>query len=212
MEQLERLTRKFVEPKINTMNILSATVNALLENKHSFSITRTSASEEVSSILLTVPSALEIEHAITKLRRLQNSLYSTTWQVLHKIDGQHMTFLEKPSWTVRDGNKTKFNLKGNLLVGDEHAYLQHRPELAFVVYKHYSHQHQTEELLDAQARGLPIPEPAFYKESISLLSEPIKAAVNTFVAAQPTAKNRLSRMGLWRPHTVPVSLLVLLSH
>ncbi|KAF4986749.1 hypothetical protein FDECE_15783 [Fusarium decemcellulare] len=121
---------------------------------------------------------------IEKLQRQQNSLKSTTKLVLHKIQDDQSSYFDEPSWTLSQGNQ--FRLAGHSPLADEAKYLRRRPDVGFIVYKHYEHDYQAKAIRKAKTDGsmLPAPEPA--RETIQLLSEQMISAVDAFISAQPT--------------------------
>lgn len=131
------------------------------------------------------PLAQQITEQIRNLQQLQISIYSTTWQVFYKIKGQETTFLEKPSWVMPGDKNTTIELRGNSPIGDEVTFLQQKPEVAFVVYKHFIRHHQDKEIQKAKANGTAIPEPIPQSQTIILKSAVMIAAVDEFLNTQP---------------------------
>lgn len=126
----------------------------------------------------------QLEEQIQILRREQNSLKSTTWVVLHKIEDDPSTYFVEPSWTWN--KKHQLILAGNSPLADEEEYLRQRPDVAFVVYKHYQHYYQTNEIKKAKADGSMLPAPRPAMETIQLLSDQMVSAMDAFIDAQPT--------------------------
>ncbi|RSL42645.1 hypothetical protein CEP51_016457 [Fusarium floridanum] len=127
-----------------------------------------------------------LEEQIQTLRRQQNSLKSTTLLVLHKIQDQRSTYLAEPYWTLSD--RRELRLVGNSPLADEEEYLLQRPDVAFVVYKHYEHTHQVKAIQTAKAEGSVLPDPEPARETIQLLSKKMIWAMDAFVDTQSTFK------------------------
>ncbi|KAL8369867.1 hypothetical protein RB595_000290 [Gaeumannomyces hyphopodioides] len=133
----------------------------------------------------TAPSVKEIQQEIQKLQDLQRKLFSTKYEVFHKIKGNDTTFLAEPSWT---SGSRGFQFQGNSPIADEPTFLKQRPEIAFVVYKYYSSEHQAEEVQDSKSAGTALPKPAPYEETIAILSEPLATALDMFLNKQESFK------------------------
>jgi hypothetical protein len=126
--------------------------------------------------------------AIKRLEDLRAELGSTTWAVFHKIEGDKIACLVKPSWVLgaRDSGGTSCSLRGNSPLADEKTYLSQRPDVAFVVYKYYRADYQLNEIQQAKAEGKPLPPPVPSREVIRLQSDKMRAAVDLFLSAQPS--------------------------
>ncbi|KAM0230508.1 hypothetical protein ACHAPO_009273 [Fusarium lateritium] len=131
---------------------------------------------------------IKIQQEIEKLRRIQNTLKSTTWLVLHKIQGDETTYLADPSWAPKQGQAPYF--RGNSPLGNESEYLKHRPDAAFVVYRHYDPTFQAKDVRKAREEGLTMPYPKPVREVIQPLSEQMVAALDVFVDLHPTFRDR----------------------
>ena len=128
----------------------------------------------------------QLEQEIERLRSVQNSLRSTTWLILHKIEGEETTFLAEPSWVLRRGKD--LYLRGNSALANEVEYLKHRPDAAFVIYKHYEKACQEKEVIKAEDQGTEMPEPRPVREVLQALSNQMVIALDTFVDSHPTFK------------------------
>ncbi|KAJ4309665.1 hypothetical protein N0V84_011385 [Fusarium piperis] len=128
----------------------------------------------------------QLEEQIQMLRNQQNSLKSTTWVVLHKIQDSASTYLVEPSWIWN--KRRQLILVGNSPLANEEEYLRQRPDGAFVVYKHYEHGYQAKEIRKAKADGSLLPAPQPVRETIQLLSDQMISAVDAFIDTQPTFK------------------------
>ena len=136
---------------------------------------------------------VQLENEIRKLYEQQIALGSTTWLVLHKVDGEPTTCLVEPSWMSPQ------SLKGNSPLADENEYLRHRPDVAFVVYKYYKADHQAKATQKAKKEGRALPEPCPYREAIRLHSRKMMAAFDMFVETHPTFKDEFPE---WAPRAV----------
>lgn len=126
----------------------------------------------------------QLQQEIERLRKIQSTLTSTTWLVLHMIQGDGTTYLAEPSWAPKQGQSPCF--RGNSPLANESQYLKHRPDAAFVVYKHYDPSFQAKDIRKAIEEGsaMPFPKPA--REVVQPLSEQMVAALDAFVILHPT--------------------------
>lgn len=120
---------------------------------------------------------------IKRLQDQQIALGSTTWLVLHKVESEPTTCLVEPSWISTTA------LKGNSPLADEKGYLNHRPDVAFVIYKYYDATHQAKATRKAKVEGQPLPEPLPHREVIKLQSKKMIDAFDMFVNAHPTFRD-----------------------
>ncbi|KAF5693478.1 AAA family ATPase [Fusarium globosum] len=130
----------------------------------------------------------QLEQEIQKLRKLQNTLKSTTWLILYKIEGEETTYLAEPSWTLKKEQPLLF--RGNEPLADEAGYLKHRLDAAFVVYKHYEPGFQSKDVRKAMADGSTIPVPKPAREVVQPLSEQMIMALDEFVNSRPSFKEK----------------------
>ncbi|RGP66302.1 aaa family atpase [Fusarium sporotrichioides] len=130
----------------------------------------------------------QIQQEIEKLRRIQNTLKSTTWLVLHKIKDDDTAYLADPSWAPKQGQQPSF--KGNSPLARESQYLKHRPDAAFVVYRHYNPASQAKDVRRAIEEGLAMPHPKPNEEVIQPLSKQMIAALDVFVDLHPTFRDK----------------------
>ncbi|PNP60836.1 hypothetical protein FNYG_14456 [Fusarium nygamai] len=130
----------------------------------------------------------QLEQEIQKLRKLQNTLKSTTWLVLYKIEGEETTYLTEPSWTLKKEQPLLF--RGNEPLADEAGYLKHRLDAAFVVYKHYEPGFQSKDVRKAMAEGSTIPVPKPAREVVQPLSEQMIMALDEYVDSLPSFKEK----------------------
>ncbi|KAI6758223.1 hypothetical protein HG530_010463 [Fusarium avenaceum] len=130
----------------------------------------------------------QLEQEIQRLRMLQNTLKSTTWLVLHKIDGEETTYLAKPCWTLNQG--PPLYLKGNSPLANEAEYLKHRSDAAFVVYKHYDSGFKSKDVKKAMEEGSTMPDPRPVREVIQPHSKQMIAALDEFVSSHPSFKEK----------------------
>ncbi|RBA15443.1 hypothetical protein FPRO05_12517 [Fusarium proliferatum] len=130
----------------------------------------------------------ELEQEIQNLRKLQNTLKSTTWLVLYKIEGEETTYLAEPSWTLKKEQPPLF--RGNEPLAGEAGYLKHRLDAAFVVYKHYEPGFQSKDVRKAMADGSTIPVPKPAREVVQPLSEQMIMALDEFVNSHPSFKEK----------------------
>ncbi|KAG5810806.1 hypothetical protein H9Q74_003957 [Fusarium xylarioides] len=131
----------------------------------------------------------QLEQEIQKLRKLQNTLKSTTWLVLYKIEGEETTYLAEPSWTLKKKDQPLL-FRGNEPLADEAGYLKHRLDAAFVVYKHYEPGFQSKDVRKAMAEGSTIPVPKPVREVVRPLSEQMIMALDEFVNSHPSFKEK----------------------
>ncbi|KAK3367636.1 hypothetical protein B0H63DRAFT_489537 [Podospora didyma] len=134
----------------------------------------------------TVSYIAQLEAELRKLRQEQNPVRSTTWQILHKIDGDETAYLTEPSWMTTRSREPRY--RGNSPLADEAGYLRQRPDLAFVVYKHYHHAYQSTAVVKAMKENAALPNPVPAGETICLLSDEMVHAVDGFLNSQPTFK------------------------
>ncbi|KAF5581113.1 AAA family ATPase [Fusarium pseudocircinatum] len=132
----------------------------------------------------------QLEQEIQKLRKLQNTLKSTTWLVLYKIEGEETTYLAGPSWILKKEQPLLF--RGNEPLADEAGYLEHRLDVAFVVYKHYDPGFQSKDVRQAMAEGSTIPVPKPAREVVQPLSGQIIRALDEYVDSLPSFKEKFS--------------------
>ncbi|KAM0402758.1 hypothetical protein ACHAPZ_004249 [Fusarium culmorum] len=130
----------------------------------------------------------QIQQEIERLRRIQNTLKSTTWLVLHKIQGDETTYIADPSWAPKQGQAPYF--RGNSPLANESEYLKHRSDAAFVVYRHYDPTFQAKDIRKAREEGLPLPYPKPAWEVVQPLSEQMIAALDEFVDSHPTFRDK----------------------
>ncbi|KAF5700153.1 AAA family ATPase [Fusarium mundagurra] len=130
----------------------------------------------------------QLEQEIQKLRKLQNTLKSTTWLVLYKIEGEETTYLAEPSWTLKQKQPLLF--RGNEPLADEAGYLKHRLDAAFVVYKHYEPGFQSKDVRKAMAEGSTIPVPKPAREVVRPLSKQMIMALDEYVDSLPSFKEK----------------------
>lgn len=130
----------------------------------------------------------QLEQEIQRLRMLQNTLKSTTWLVLHKIDGEGPTYLAEPYWTLNQ--EPPLCLKGNSPLANEAEYLKHRSDAAFVVYKHYQSGFQSKDVKEAMEEGSTMPDPVPVREVVQPHSEQMIAALDEFVSSHPSFKEK----------------------
>ncbi|RBR25419.1 uncharacterized protein FIESC28_01856 [Fusarium coffeatum] len=130
----------------------------------------------------------QLEQKIQKLRSLQNTFKSTTWLLLHKIQGDETTYLQRPSWLPVLGRSPQ--LKGISPLANEAKYLKQRPDAAFVVYRHYDSTYQERDIgkFDDEETAFPDPKPV--REVIQTLSPQMVAALDAFVDSHPTFSER----------------------
>ncbi|GKT55435.1 AAA family ATPase [Colletotrichum tofieldiae] len=126
----------------------------------------------------------QLEEEIQRLRGFQQALGSTTWIVLHQIEGEDSVYFAEPSWT--GGQKRNFRLRGNAPLADEAGYLRQRRDLAFVVYKYYQHDAQSKAIEKAKSEGSMLPDPIPVSERVQILSDKMVSSLDTFLDAQPT--------------------------
>ncbi|KAL3605320.1 hypothetical protein FPOAC2_00263 [Fusarium poae] len=131
---------------------------------------------------------IKIQQEIERLHRIQNTLKSTTWLVLHKIQGDETTYLADPSWAPKPGQAPYF--RGNSPLGSESEYLKHRPDAAFVVYRYYDPSFQAKDVRKAREEGLTMPYPKPVREVIQPLSEQMIAALDVFVDSHPNFRDK----------------------
>jgi len=136
---------------------------------------------------------MRLENEMRKLYDQQLALGSTTWLVLHMVDGEPTTCLVEPSWMSTQ------SLKGNSPLADENEYLRHRPDVAFIVYKYYKADHQAKATQKAKKEGRALPEPCPYREAIRLHSRKMMAAFDMFVETHPAFKDEFPE---WVPKAV----------
>ncbi|KAH6954339.1 P-loop containing nucleoside triphosphate hydrolase protein [Fusarium avenaceum] len=130
----------------------------------------------------------QLEQEIHRLRMLQNTLKSTNWLVLHKIDGENVTYLAEPYWTLYQGPPLYF--KGNSPLANEAEFLKHRSDVAFVVYRHYQPGFQSKDVKKAMEDGSTMPDPRPVKEVVQPHSEEMIAALDNFVSSHPSFKEK----------------------
>ncbi|KAH7245220.1 P-loop containing nucleoside triphosphate hydrolase protein [Fusarium tricinctum] len=130
----------------------------------------------------------QLEQEIQRLRMLQNTLKSTTWLVLHKIDGEGTTYLVEPYWYLDQG--PPLYLKGNSPLDNEAEYLRHRYDAAFVVYRHYESGFQSKDVKKAMEEGSTMPDPRPVREVIQPHSVQMIAALDKFVSSHPSFKEK----------------------
>ncbi|KAH7196524.1 uncharacterized protein B0J16DRAFT_1317 [Fusarium flagelliforme] len=130
----------------------------------------------------------QLEEEIQRLRRVQNTFKSTTWLVLHKIQGEDTAWMDRPSWEPVLGELPHF--KGNSPLANEDDYLRQRPDAAFVVYKHYKPSFQASDVVKTDDGRATVPDPKPVREVIQPLSEQMIAALHTFVDSHPTFKDK----------------------
>lgn len=130
----------------------------------------------------------QLEQEIQRLRMLQNTLKSTTWLVLHKIDGEGPTYLAEPYWTLNQ--EPPLCLKGNSPLANEAEYLKHRSDAAFVVYRHYRSGFQSKDVKKAMEEGSTMPDPIPVREVVQPHSEQMIAALDKFVSSHPLFKEK----------------------
>ena len=99
------------------------------------------------------------------------------FQVLHRIQGIG-TFLEEPSWIIKDGRKA--TLRGNLALSNPSIYLERHSDLSFVVYKEYDpskldHDNAREVLEDDV-----VPRPVAQREYLKFISDDMLEAVKDY--------------------------------
>lgn len=127
----------------------------------------------------------EVDEKILELQRLRASLRSTTVQVFHVIDESDIKYLAAPSWHVSPDDET-VTLAGRSPLTDELRFLRQRSEIAFAVYKYYAAEYQAKAVLVAGASGHVLPDPVPIKETIILISDQIREAMNEFRRVHPT--------------------------
>ncbi|RGP77597.1 aaa family atpase [Fusarium longipes] len=125
----------------------------------------------------------QLESEIKRLRKVQNTLKSTTWIVLHKILGDETTYLSVPSWASRQGHPPHF--RGNSPLVNEDDYLRDRPDAAFVVYRYYDPSFQGKDVRKAEKEGLEMPLPSPSYEVVQPLSERMISALDAFARFHP---------------------------
>jgi hypothetical protein len=130
----------------------------------------------------------QLEQEIERLRKVQNTLKSTTWLVLHKINGEETAYLADPSWAPKQGQAPYF--RGNSPLANEKEYLKHRPDAAFVVYRHYDPAFQAKDIRKAREEGVAMPYPKPAREAVQPLSEQMIAALDAFVDSHPTFREK----------------------
>ncbi|KAK3361879.1 hypothetical protein B0T24DRAFT_670835 [Lasiosphaeria ovina] len=124
----------------------------------------------------------QLEEEVRNLR--QSAMRSVTWQILYKIEGDEATYLAEPSWSSTARKEPCF--KGNSPLADELGYLRQRPDVAFVVYRHFTPAHQQKDIKKALDDGATLPDPVPARETIALLSDEMVAAFNAFTTVQPS--------------------------
>nr|RBR00950.1 hypothetical protein FVER53263_01636 [Fusarium verticillioides] len=162
-------------------------VNAALEVEHETKKDKEPANAEAPVNFVQIA---QLEQEIQKLRKLQNTLKSTTWLVLYKIEGEETTYLVEPSWILKKEQPLRF--RGNEPLADEAGYLKHRLDAAFVVYKHYEPGFQSKDVRNAMAEGSTIPVPKPAREVVQPLSEQMIRALDEYVNSLPSFKEKFS--------------------
>ncbi|RKL45098.1 hypothetical protein BFJ72_g3748 [Fusarium proliferatum] len=160
-------------------------VTAALEVEHEAKKDNEPANAEAAANLVQIA---QLEKEIQKLQKLQNTLKSTTWLVLYKIEGEETTYLAEPSWTLKKEQPLLF--RGKEPLADEAGYLKHRLDAAFVVYKHYEPGFQSKDVRKAIAEGSTIPVPKPAREVVQPLSEQMIMALDEFVDSHPSFKEK----------------------
>lgn len=130
----------------------------------------------------------QLEEKIQKLRGLQNTLKSTTWLLLHKVQGDETTYLQRPSWLPVLGKSPQ--LKGISPLANEARYLKQRPDAAFVVYRHYDPTYQEGDIDKSDDEETTFPDPKPVREVIQTLSPQMVAALDAFADSHPTFSER----------------------
>ncbi|EWG38425.1 hypothetical protein FVEG_01636 [Fusarium verticillioides 7600] len=162
-------------------------VNAALEVEHETKKDKEPANAEAPVNFVQIA---QLEQEIQKLRKLQNTLKSTTWLVLYKIEGEETTYLVEPSWILKKEQPLRF--RGNEPLADEAGYLKHRLDAAFVVYKHYEPGFQSKDVRKAVAEGSTIPVPKPAREVVQPLSEQMIRELDEYVDSLPSFKEKFS--------------------
>ncbi|KAF4336553.1 AAA family ATPase [Fusarium beomiforme] len=128
----------------------------------------------------------QLEQEIRSLQKRQSKLKSTTWLVLHKIQGEATTWLAEPYWILKQGQP--LSLRGDSPLADETEYLKHRLDAAFVVYRYYEVEFQSKDVRKAMEEGSTMPDPKPAREVIQPLSEQMIAALDEFVDSHSSFK------------------------
>ncbi|KAF5594801.1 AAA family ATPase [Fusarium pseudoanthophilum] len=162
-------------------------VNAALEVEHETKKDEEPANAEAPVNFVQIA---QLEQEIQKLRKLQNTLKSTTWLVLYKIEGEETTYLAEPSWILNKEQPLLF--RGNEPLADEAGYLKRRLDAAFVVYKHYEPGFQSKDVRKAMAEGSTIPVPKPAREVVQPLSEQLIRALDEYVDPLLSFKEKFS--------------------
>ncbi|WAO92378.1 Hypothetical protein NCS54_00988400 [Fusarium falciforme] len=99
--------------------------------------------------------------------------------------GDELCYLLEPSWTL--GQERRLQLIGNSPLANEGRYLRERPDLAFVVYKHYkTYDDRAEAGKQTTVEGPMLDAPVPAGKTVQLLSEQMILAVDELVNTQPT--------------------------
>ncbi|KAI1068510.1 hypothetical protein LB507_004369, partial [Fusarium sp. FIESC RH6] len=130
----------------------------------------------------------QLEQKIQTLRSLQDTFKSTTWILLHRIQGHETTYLQTPSWLPVLGKSPQ--LKGISPLANEARYLKQRPDVAFVVYRHYDSTCKERDFGKSDDEETTFPDPKPVREVIQTLSPQMVAALDAFVDSHPTFSER----------------------
>jgi hypothetical protein len=127
----------------------------------------------------------DLDKKIFELQRLRDSLKSTTFQVFHIIGKEDTIYLAPPSWRLAHDDEDIATLVGHSPLADEKSFLKKRPDIAFAVYKEYISEYQSREVSDAAAMGTVLPDPDPVGETIKLVSDQMRDAMDEFQRVHP---------------------------
>ncbi|CAN9260087.1 unnamed protein product [Alternaria alternata] len=125
------------------------------------------------------------------------------FQILHVLDDMERTVcLQEPTWTF--GKDVGLKLKAELPLMDLETYLRKNDDISFLVYKSYRTPRVSAlELAESLETGvLPAPEPS--EESIRIMSEELRMALQTFLRSACSIKEEQLSFFL---HTLPAPYL-----
>ncbi len=149
--------------------------------------------------------ALKISQLEEENRKLKGStpkLTEARYQVLYRIHGEDSAYLSEPSWSLRGTGLP--DLRGHSPIPDIAGYLNRQPDIVFVIEKHYTLEHQRNEIEKAisDRAALPDPKPAY--EIIKLMPGDMIEAAEAFRKAQPSFNQDFPN---WEPAILPSPFL-----
>ncbi|KAL8314031.1 hypothetical protein RB597_006447 [Gaeumannomyces tritici] len=105
-------------------------------------------------------------------------------QVFHCLEDREdpKTYLVEPEWQTHDD---EIILRGYSLVRYADGYIENRGNISFVVYKHYTVEHQKSEVERAMKANEPLPSPQPAYQDVKLVSSEMVQAVKALIAHYP---------------------------